>query len=475
MGLRRRNPARKQSITRRWFVNSFSVVLVLILILDIAILFMLQQYYYNAASQYMQTEANIIGGVLQYYSDSNASGNTVSMRHAVAEFDKKSQMELMAINRQGKVALMSSGFSPDSDMVMPDYQLALKSGNGVGEYVGRLPNGEKYMAVCVIISAKAIDQYSAIRMVTSLEKIDVQIRNNIYLATLFSILVLTFVLLLGLYFVKSIVSPIRRIGQTAHYFAKGDFSKRVALPAQNDEIGELCMIFNNMAEELENSETIKNDFISSVSHELRTPLTAIKGWTETIQEVPDDVELVERGMKIIKSETERLSLMVEDLLDFSHLESGKLRIKKEKMDVLVELTEVALMFTQKANRDGITVEYQDTEDMAVVYGDKNRLRQVFINLIDNAIKYSDPGGKVEVMATVSKTEVIIRINDSGCGISDSDLPKVKMRFYKANHSVRGSGIGLAVVEEIVNSHGGRLEIESELGVGTKVTVVLPKL
>ena len=276
-----------------------------------------------------------------------------------------------------------------------------------------------------------------------------------------------------MYFVKSIVIPVNHISSTASRYAEGDFSVRI--PVQNDdEIGELCGIINKMAEELSQSEAAKNDFISSVSHELRTPLTAIKGWAETIGAMPDDSETVSKGMRVITSETERLSQMVEDLLDFSRMQNDKFSMEKNNIDILAELSEALLIYEEKARQEGIELVYTEPSDLPVVYGDRNRLRQVFINVIDNALKYSEKGGLVTVQTSITPDNRIeIDVTDNGCGISSEDLPKIKTKFFRANHIKRGSGIGLAVADEIIKLHDGSLDIFSERGVGTRVVISLP--
>ncbi len=461
---------RRKSIANRWFFNSFGVIAILLVVLNIAFYFIIRGFYYSGARQYIETEANIVAGVLERFYDDTSTDYTDEMRTSVEEFEKKNYAELMAINEQGKVFLSSSGFSPAEEYTMPDYEQALSSG-GTGYYIGYLENSEKYMAVTVLLKSGNTLSKNAIRIITSLDGIDSQIVGITIAIGAVSVMVILLILVLGMYFVKSIVHPIRRIGSNARKLAAGDFSARIEVE-QDDEIGELCSVFNYMADELENSENIKNEFISSVSHELRTPLTAIKGWTETISEI-DDKEMRAKGLGIITRETERLSSMVEELLDFSRMQNGKLSMQMSNTDIIAELADAVLMYGEKAKDDNIAVIFEADEDIAIVNGDKNRLRQVFINIIDNAIKYSSSGGTITITTEKTDSEIIIYIADTGCGISKTDLPKIKNRFYKANNTVRGSGIGLAVADEIVKMHGGSLDISSELGKGTTVSITLP--
>ena len=238
-----------------------------------------------------------------------------------------------------------------------------------------------------------------------------------------------------------------------------------------DEIGELCDSINNMAAEISTADRLKNDFISTVSHELRTPLTAIKGWGETILQVSDtDPALTQRGMNVIIDEATRLSGIVEELLDFSRIQNGALSLRIEKMDILAELDETVFAFKDRATREGVDLVYNAPDLPAPMDGDADRIKQVFVNILDNALKYTKQGGKINVTADVADDKIKITISDTGCGISAEDLPHIKEKFYKTNMTVHGSGIGLAVADEIVKLHKGTLDIDSVLGEGTTVTL-----
>lgn len=459
----------RSSIAGRWMFNTLSVVGILLVIANVCIYYFTRQYYYGSAENYVVSEANATATVLSRLYEDMAVNYSTEVRELIEGFDKKEQMEMMSINKNGEVTLSSSGFSPDESYNMPDYDMAMKSEDGVGIFHG-YENGENIIAVTVTI-AQPSSSYNALRYVTSMKQIDGQLGTIMLAAVIVSVAVILLVISSGMYFVKSICVPLMQISVTAKKLAKGDFSERIAI-RNNDEIGELSRVFNDMADELENSEAIKNDFISSVSHELRTPLTAIKGWSETLQAGYDE-DTYRKGMTVITHETGRLEGMVEELLDFSRIQNGRFSLQMANIDIIAELDDALLIYTDKARKENKTIHYTEPEFLCVVYGDKNRLRQVFINVIDNAIKYSDPGGSVDISVEKGADTLTITVADTGIGIAASDLPKVKAKFYKADNTRRGSGIGLAVADEIISMHGGTLDIDSVLGKGTTVTITLP--
>lgn len=461
---------KSRNITQRWFINNIGLIFIILLTVITAGAILLRSFYYNSARQYLSSKMNMVASILQNSYNDSSTAFSSSVRSVVENWADRDCTELMIITEKGEVELTSSGFVPAVEDPMEDYAKAVEGSSGY--YVGRLSTGEKVMALSILLP-KNDAGYSAVRVVSSMTEIDWQILFLVLIIMAVCGAILTMAFVSGMYFVRSIVLPVRQIGATARRYAEGDFSVRIK-KKNNDEIGELCDIINHMAEELANSENMKNEFISSVSHELRTPLTAIKGWAETIASMPDDSQTVSKGMRVIGAETERLSQMVEELLDFSRMQNGRFTLNKATMDVLAELGDAVLIYAERAKRDGITVQYDEPDMLPFIFGDRNRIRQVFINIIDNAIKYSDKGGLVSVQALMSDADHIeIDISDTGCGISPQDLPKIKTKFYKANYTRRGSGIGLAVADEIIAMHGGKLDILSKQGVGTTVKIILP--
>lgn len=443
----------------------------MLVILVILLVAAVRNYYYSSARQYVTSKMNIVtGAVMQSADNPNANYNS-EIRSLVEGYEDKDKIELMAVKTDGSVDITSSGFSPEENGVMQDYEEAKKDAAGTASQIFRLSTGEKVIAVTSVISPRGCE-YEALRMVASMKDIDHQILIISLLIAFVALSIALLMLFLGMFFIRSIVYPVIQIGDIARQFAKGDFSRRIE-KTSDDELGDLCDSINYMAEELSNTEAMKNEFISSVSHELRTPLTAIKGWSETLTTIGDDKETFKKGMRVITSETERLSQMVEELLDFSRIQDNRLTLQKDTIDILAELGETVLIYQERARALGITLNYYEPEMLPFVYGDKNRLRQVFINIVDNAIKYSDKGDTVSVEAYEENNEIVITVSDTGMGISKDDLPKIKTKFFKANHTRRGSGIGLAVADEIIQRHDGTLSINSEQGVGTTVMITLP--
>lgn len=462
----------KKGITGRWLLNTFGVIFIVVVTLIVFLSLMLKNYYYNGIHQTLNGRVDELTNVFGNYKSASYTEFDKSARTYVENFSDKESMELMIINPQGNITITSTGFPPDQNVVMQDYSSALKDNDGYGFWTGK-QNDENIMAVTRIITDTSGNGIGAVRYCVSLEPANRQIFVMIMFMIVVGLFILFFVMISGAYFVRSIVNPIREINEVSKKIAEGDFDAR--LKKQNDdEIGELCESINYMAQELAASEKLKNDFISSVSHELRTPLTAIKGWAETMRmgDTPD-FRTMDKGMSVIVKESERLTGIVEELLDFSRIQSGRMVINMERLDLLAELDEAIYMLRERALNEGKHLIYDEPDFMAPVQGDKNRLRQVFINVIDNALKYTPESGVIGIEVTSTDDNIVVTISDNGCGIPAEHLPRIKQKFYKANQTQRGSGIGLAVVDEIMNLHNGSLDIESTENVGTTVILKFP--
>ncbi len=458
-----------QGITKRWLLNVITVIAIAVIIVEIFLAVFIRMYYYEMA----HSNANELCQGFTLLATVSESDFRAAARQYVENFEHKDKIEVQIIDRKGKVIITTNGFEP-VETEMPDYTSALNSQSDTAMWTGALKTGEWVMARTTILGDYGTGSNGAVRWVISLAGVNRHIWSLVIVCILIGLGVMLFAALSGLYFIKSIVQPVQAVSNVARKIAMGDFKSRLEINKKGDEIGELCDAINYMASELGQAETLKNSFISSVSHELRTPLTAIRGWGETARmSLGSDDELVSKGLDVILSEADRLSGLVEDLLDFSRMQSGRLSVNKRIIDISVGLRQAADMYVEIVKKLNVKLDYVCSGNLKKVMGDPDRLKQVFINIIDNAVKYSNEGGHVLVEAYEEENCIHIKVIDTGVGIPEQDIDHVKEKFFKSNTTVRGSGIGLAVADEIIKQHNGLLFIESKEGVGTTVTVVLP--
>lgn len=238
----------------------------------------------------------------------------------------------------------------------------------------------------------------------------------------------------------------------------------------------IVMVFRDVSRERE-IERMKQDFISSISHELRTPLTSIKAYTETILHDPDMPEQTRRQfLEIVDEESGRLATLIEGLLEISRIESGTMTIRREPLDVAALARQVLAALQPLAHKKGIRLESDIEDDLGMLLGDEDRIQSVVTNLLNNAIKFTPRHGRVRLSVQWRADQMLIRVGDTGMGIPKDALPRIFDRFYRVHHPgkhIQGTGLGLAIVKKIVTTHGGRIEVESELDRGTTFTIFLP--
>ena len=470
-----------RGITKRWMLNTLSVILTIIILIVVTLIFVVTYLFQSGVEQRLASTGNELSIVFSGFQSPGSTEFTSAARDSIENFDKKENMGVMVLNSTGKVVLTSTGFLPEEDEKFTDFDAAEANEDGYAFWRGTLLSGEAAMSETRVIKDPDGAVVGAIRYIVSMEPVNSRIILSAVIIIAIGLVILGLVIISGLLFIRSIVKPIQRLSEAAGQIAQGDFSASEKIEHKyDDEIGDLCDAVSDMAKDLETTEQMKNDFISRVSHELRTPLTAIKGWAETMQLSERgtlDRRTFDKGMGVIIKESTRLTGIVEELLDFGRIQSGRMVLMNEKIDILAEFDETVYMLKERAVEEGKHLLYDEPEVVyPPIYGDRNRLRQVFLNVLDNALKYTPKGGVVAAQVIYSKDEpdvIKIIVTDTGCGISAEDLPRVKEKFYKANQTVRGSGIGLAVADEIMNLHHGSLDIESGEGVGTTVTLTFP--
>lgn len=460
-------------IKRRWVRNYLVTILAMTLVFNLLFMVVVRNFYYNYVNHSLENRLSVSAGFYnKYLKTDNYSFDEIAQL-IIKDFEDEQMVELQIIDKAGLIQYSSSGFNTETKTEAEDVLSSLRG--EMGHWYGKdSGTDEKIMSASIPLINSSGNTIGVMRYISSLSKADAMVyRMGVY--SIFIVLTVFFVLLvMSLTFSASILKPINSIISMARQMADGNLNERIS-NNYKDELGILADTLNNMADQIQKTERLKNDFISSISHEIRTPLTAITGWGETILTGGfDDMEQVEKGLSVILRETTRLSGMVNELLDFSRMESGRFTLYLEKFMIDEEVASTLQMFNPRADKLGIKIQQNFDFRGISIEGDSNRLRQVLINLLDNAIKFT-PEGKVIAVDIVEEEQFVkIVIADQGVGISEEDLPLVTNKFYKGQSKKSGSGIGLAICNEIVEQHGGQLLISSRFGEGTTVSVVLRK-
>ena len=457
---------------QRWLLHTAVIagVLGLLCVLLITAIFSVNFYaareaeileYVAVAENYFQERVN--QSEEEYYSASVAYVQTC---------DTGSKLDLQFVDGNGTVIASSSGHHDGTVPQTTEIQEAISS-RGTSLYIGKNTDNERIMAISVPLIATNGNVVGVLRYVAQTAGIDRQIV-SVAVSSLVVVLIMIAILLLSInHYVLSVLKPVSQITEKARMIAGGSYG--IQIPTKyDDEIGELAETINEMSMKINQNEKTQTEFISSLSHELRTPLTAITGWSETLLQSDDLDESTQRGMKIIHREAGRLTEMVLSLLDFTRIQDGRMTLNMELSDLRGEFEDTVFMYGSRLEADGIHLEYiENDDDIPEVSCDPQRMRQVFLNILDNASKHGGEGGRIEAEICNLEDGVAVRIRDYGPGIPEDEIPLVKKKFYKGSSKARGSGIGLAVCDEIVEMHGGQLILENAPGGGTLVTVQLP--
>lgn len=461
-------------IQKRWIVNNLSIVILLVIACIVAVSLSFTTYYYSSMQSGLEAKAKTTTDFFSNYIGQSYSEYYQSCILVAQTFEEKDTLELQFINLGGKIVASSYGQWGGADPQTPDIQDAIAT-KELQPYVGKNPTtGERIMAVSSPMIYTNGEVIGVLRFVTSLKNVDRQLMLITGLAVLVGLAFIGLIMYSSKFFIRSIIGPVAEITATAKRIAAGSYGIQIQKKF-DDEIGELADTINDMSVKIGQAEKMQSEFVSSVSHELRTPLTAISGWGETLlsAETMDPVE-TRRGMLIILSETRRLTSMVEELLEFTRMQDGRFTLNVQPADIRAEFEDTVFMYGSRLKQEGITLDYlENDDDIPEIPCDVARLRQVFLNILDNAAKHGGQGQRITASISWEEGFVVVRIRDFGPGIPEEELPHVKMKFYKGSSTARGSGIGLAVCEEIVTMHGGSLTLENAEGGGTLVSIRIP--
>ncbi|MGE5613880.1 MAG: ATP-binding protein [Bacillota bacterium] len=457
------------SIRKRMALGFIFIIFVTVVVLEVLIINIVRANYYSSLEANLRSQLRVSCEIYdRYFSDAPLYDNVLNN---VDAFWKQTNAQVQIIDAKGTVLMDSIGYMPGEDERLPDVEEALETGKGT--WIGGVPYDKNgVLAVSEALRSDGVT-VGVLRFISTLKEVNEDVRALAELFIVIGSVVAAVSVLLCFLLSNSIVNPLKKITSVAARMASGEFHLR-SEKIYNDEIGKLSDTLNYLADEIDKRDRLKNDFISSISHELRTPLTSIKGWAVTLAELgQDDKELLVSGLDIIEKETDRLTAMVEELLDFSRLVSGKLSIRKEEVPLEEFIDNVSRQLAPRAARDGLDFTVEIEGELPVMMTDGNRLKQVIINVLDNAFRFTQAGGSVYLKAVASGGEVIFTIGDTGCGIPADELPRIKDKFFKGKNSKTGSGIGLSICDEIIKLMKGTFSIYSVENKGTKVVIRLP--
>ncbi len=459
----------RKSIKSRLVRNFMLVIIFTVVFLEIFLINGIKAHYYRNVEDILSNQIEFSTNFYaRYFSSSSLEEILID---DIDIFWQHTDAQVQILDLDGTILMDSLGLDNTEKIETIDIDEALNSGKGV--WTGNVTYDEDpVMAVSMVLTSKG-EEIGIIRFVSSLGETNKVVGEITRFLLIMGLVVIAISGILSVFLANSIVKPLKEVTNIAEKMADGQLKVRSEIKI-NDEIGQLAQTLNYMADEISRKESLKNDFISSVSHELRTPLTSIKGWAITLKNDNSlDRELIQDGLEIIENESDRLSKMVEELLDFSRFTSGRITLVKELIDIKDVLKNIVYQMMPRAINNDIDFIVDIEDEIAPILGDENRIKQVLINILDNAFKFTDKG-EVNLRTSENENFIIIEIEDNGPGISDQDMPYIKEKFYKGKNAKSNSGIGLSISDEIINLHEGLLKIESIIDCGTIVKVYLPK-
>ena len=460
----------KNKIGKRLVRSFLIIILITISIIDIFLLFAFSSYYYNNISKELIQRMEVS---LEIYRRDYSDKSIEDLIYEDSDiFLSNTNAEVQILDKDKNLLSDSIGRLASNPIETSDV-LAAERGE-IKTWKGEeSQTGESIMSVAGPIKNNEGETIGYLRFISSMEEVKAAIFKTIISLLIFTLFVALLTTIVSLLISKSIVRPILELTEVAKTMLKGNYEEKAKV-FEDDEIGELAKTLNAMSDEIINKDRIKNDFISSISHELRTPLTSIKGWAVVLKDAKEDEkDLVEDGLNIIENEADRLAKMVEELLDFSRYISGRITLDKEIIDISQTCLDISKQMKPRAKSNNIELITDLPKESILINADENRIKQLLINLLDNAIKFTSDKGWVKFQMLKEDDKVQIMISDNGMGMTKEELAHVKEKFYKGKHSKSHSGIGLSISDEITKLHQGSLEIFSEENIGTTVKVSLP--
>lgn len=462
---------KKGGLRERWLVNTVGVILALGMVCVMLVTAVLAGHYYRnmQADVYHRTEYALSS--LSQYRSREISEFRQACCDYVRNFENDTGLQLQFVDLSGVPAASSAGET--GNVCTPELAAALTLGE-TDHFLGKDPaSGKRIFAVSCPVIHSSSELIGVLRGVVFTAAVERQVWTVLGVCVCVMLLILLAVYVSSHYFLRSVIVPLRQITEKAGRIASGSYGTRIDTK-YDDEIGVLAETISELSAKISQNEKLQAEFISQLSHELRTPLTVINGWSETLLADETLDTDTRQGLKVISGEARRLTDMVMELLDFTKMQDGRMTLAVEMSDIRAAFEDTIYMYGSSCAQEGIRLHYEENdEEIPEIPCDPQRLRQVFLNILDNASKHGGNGDRIDAAIGCDDEHVTVTIRDYGPGIAEDELPLVKKKFYKGSSSIRGTGIGLAVCDEIVALHGGTLTLENAPGGGTVVTVALP--
>ena len=461
------------SLRKRWLINTLGVIFALGMVCVLAVTALFSNHYYSNMRSDLYNRAEATADFFADYLNQSYNEYYQSCINYAKTFEDKDRLELQFISKDGTLVASSFGQWAGQSPTTSDIREAMET-RGIRFHQGMDPStGERIIAVSSPMIYSNGEVIGVLRFVTSTRVMDFQLFQVVLMCLGALLVVLVVVLISGEYFMRSIMTPLQDITEKAQRIANGSYGAQIKT-RYRDEIGALAETINELSVKISQNEKMQTEFISQLSHELRTPLTVINGWIMTISDVEDMDPLVQEGLKTISDESRRMIDMVTELLNFTRMQGEQMTLSMELKDIRASFEDAVFMYASRLKTDGIELNYLENDDeIPEIRCDTDKLRQVFLNILDNAAKHGGEGKRIDASIHFEGSNVVMRIRDYGPGIPEDEIPLVKKKFFKGSSKARGTGIGLAVCDEIVELHGGELTLDNAPGGGTLVTVTLP--
>lgn len=448
------------------------ILLITMTITNIIISTSISNYYIHQRKVTQMTTANIISTTISSFDDASVP----RIRELIRQYIPRIDSRILYTDHGGRVLVDSSkGRRLDGHTLRHEEAILALSGE-TAYGVHNLPDSGwvMYVGVPVIINNEVTGIIFISSSINDIKQAVSYIRTLMLTISIISGIIVIF---LSFLFANSLVRPIEKLTNVSERMSKGQLSSRVNINS-NDEIGLLGNSFNSMAEQLEKIESNRLKFLGDISHDLKTPLATIKVLAESL-EGEEDITTFQEFFGDIVSEVDRMTLMVNNILELNKITNANIPLKKSDFTYADIVKQCINSVSTLAKNKEIEIEFLDRSHGELFYADKEKIKSMTLNLIENAVKYTQRGGKIEICLKKEESFYNLVVRDNGKGIPEEDLPYIFDRFYRVDKTrhrdTGGSGIGLSIVKTVVDLHRGRVVVNSEIGVGSEFTISLPKL